>query len=315
MPSTRLLTLLSLLQPGRLWPAQELADRIGVSPRTLRRDLDRLRDAGYAITSTTGPDGGYRLASGRDVPPLLFDDDQVLAVALALRTVPASVAGLADAADRALTSIRQVLPDRLRPRLDLLQVTQAQPGLAPVDPAELLAVAQAIRRREALRFDYPVDADQPLVRRVEPHHLVARGGRWYLIGWDTERDDWRTFRLDRLRSRTPTGPRFTPRPLPAASPAEYLVGRIGGGPMLCRGSAVLQLAAEEAAPWVGPEAVVETVGPDRCRVTASSWTWIGLAAWFAFFDVDLELSEPDELVRAGAQLADRLARSARQPDG
>ncbi|WP_152361658.1 helix-turn-helix transcriptional regulator [Microlunatus speluncae] len=315
MPSTRLLTLLSLLQPGRLWPAAELADRLGVSPRTLRRDLDRLREAGYAIRSSTGPDGGYRLTSGRDVPPLLFDDDQVLAVALALRTVPGSVAGLADAADRALTSIRQVLPDRLRPRLDLLQVSQAQPATAPVDPAELLAVAQAIRRREALRFDYPVEADRPAVRRVEPHHLVARGGRWYLIGWDSERDDWRTFRLDRLRTRTPTGPRFTPRSLPAADPAAYLAGRIGGGPLLCRGTAVLRLPAEQVAPWAGPEAVVEPAGPDRCRVTASSWTWVGLAAWFAFFDVELELSEPEELIRAGAQLAERLTRAAPEADG
>lgn len=309
MPSTRLLKLLSLLQSGRRWHAQELAGRLEISLRTLRRDIERLREAGYSIDSLTGPDGGYRLASGRDVPPLLFDDDQVLAVAVALRTVPASVTGIADAAERALASIRQVLPARLRPQLDLLELSRVQPVVAEIDQVELLAIAQAIRRRELLRFDYPADDDQPVQRRVEPHHLVARAGRWYLIGWDAERDDWRTFRVDRLRTRTPTGPRFVPRVLPAESPADYLTGRIGSGPPLCRGTAILNLPAALVAPWVDPDTVVEPCGPDRSRVTSSRWTWGGLAAWFAYFDVDLELIQPEELVSAGNKLADRLSRT------
>lgn len=308
MTSTRLLALISLLQGGRRWPAAELAERLEVSPRTLRRDLDRLRDAGYAIDALTGPDGGYRLVPGHDLPPLLFDDDQVLAIAVALRTLPESIAGLTEAADRALISIRQVLPTRLKARIDLLEVSGARGGPAPAEPGELVAIAEAIRRREVLRFDYP-GADGTVVRRAEPHHLVARGGRWYLIGWDHDRDDWRTYRVDRIRTRTPTGPRFERRSLPAGSPADYLAERIGGGPLLCRGTAVVQLPAEQVMPWVGPEASVEPDGPDRCRVTANSWTWGGLAAWFAFFDVDLELIEPAELITAGHQLADRLTRS------
>ncbi|GAB3762159.1 helix-turn-helix transcriptional regulator [Microlunatus parietis] len=307
MAPTRLLGLLSLLQGGRRWPASELAERLEISPRTLRRDLDRLRDAGYAVESLTGPDGGYRLVPGYDLPPLLFDDDQVLAIAVALRTMPDSIAGLADSADRALAGIRQVLPARLRVRLDLLEVSATRSGREPVKPDELIAIAQAIRRREVLRFDYP-GRDGTVVRRVEPHHVVARGGRWYLIGWDADRADWRTFRVDRLRTRTPTGPRFEPRQLPADGPAEFLSERIGGGPLLCRGTAVLHLPAEQVLPWVGSDAVVESDGPDRCRVTASSWTWGGLAAWFGFFDVELDLVAPDELIEAGRRLADRLDR-------
>ena len=251
--SRRTLLLLSLLQarPDRTGP--ELARRLGVDPRTVRRDVERLRDLGYRVVATRGRDGGYRLDAGAELPPLLFDDEQVVALTVALRTVAASGPGdvIEEAALRALATVRQVLPVRLRHRVDAVDVAPvtAHPGRpAPsVDLDVLLAVSTAVRRREVLRLDYapPVaaggagaetgSADGPgtgpgraatAPRRVEPHHVVVRDGRWYLLAWDLDRADWRTFRLDRTTPRGPTGPRFAPRELPG----DDGLGRRGRGP-------------------------------------------------------------------------------------
>lgn len=321
--SARLLALLSLLQTRRDWPGNALADRLEISPRTVRRDVDRLRDLGYPITSTKGPDGGYRLAAGADLPPLLFDDDQAVAVAVALQTATASVTGIEEAALRALATVRQVMPARLRHRVDALQVTavpRPSSDRGQVDTERLLAIGTAVRGREVLRFDYrspgaPATDDRgpatPVPpRQAEPHHLVVWGGRWYLVAWDLDREDWRTFRVDRLSPRTPNGPRFTPRPLPAPDVATYIAAAFRRPALPCEGIAVLHAPASRIAPWVGDRGVVEEFGPDRCRVTAGSWSWVGLAAWLGLFDVDLEIIGPAELHDAAAALAGRYTRAS-----
>ena len=187
MPTTsgRLLALLSLLQARRDWPGTLLADRLEVSERTIRRDVDRLRDLGYPVRATMGPDGGYRLDPGADLPPLLFDDEQAVALAVALQLAAESGAGIADAAWRALGTVRQVMPGRLRRRVDSVRVVgMPRAGTVDTDTAVLLAVTDAVRAREQLRFDYRGVSGgagaEPVRRRVEPHHVLHRGGRWYL---------------------------------------------------------------------------------------------------------------------------------------
>lgn len=318
--SARLLRLLSLLQARRDWPGSLLAERLEVSPRTVRRDVDRLRSIGYPVAAIKGPDGGYRLDAGADLPPLLFDDEQAIAVALALQTATTSVTGIQEAALRALATIRQVMPARLRGRVDTLQVIAVPrvDATTVVDPDVLLAVGAAVRAHEVLRFDHrPVDdADDGLrpPRRVEPHHLVTRGGRWYLIGYDLDRDDWRTFRADRISPRTPTGPRFTPRDLPTGDVATFLARRFDHTPWPCRGEVELEAPAALVARWAGPGATVEELAPGRCRLVADSWSWAGLAARVAQYDVPFRIVGPEDLRQAARQLAGRYREAAGEDD-
>lgn len=312
--SGRLLALLSLLQARRDWPGAVLAERLEVSPRTVRRDVDRLRGLGYRVRSTKGPDGGYCLDAGSELPPLLFDDDQAVAVALALQTVGDEVGGVREAAERALATVRQVMPVRLRGRLDALDVTRVDPDRARtrVNADVLVAIGSAVRARETLRFGYDGGSDRPSgdvrsPRRAEPHHLVTWGGRWYVVGWDLDREDWRTYRVDRMTLRTPNGPRFAPRELPAADVGAFVAERFSTVAGARRGEAILHASAETVAPWAGRDALVEAVGSDRCRVHASSWSWGGLAAWFAMFDVGFEIVGPPALRAAAGELARRLA--------
>ncbi|WP_210946229.1 YafY family protein [Streptomyces sp. MK37H] len=328
MPKTsaRLLSLLSLLQARRDWPGQLLAERLDVSPRTVRRDVDRLRELGYPIVAAKGPDGGYRLGAGSDLPPLLFDDDQAVALAVALQTATATGAGIEEAAARALSTVRQVMPARLRHRIDALQVTavdgaDTRPN-PHVGPQALMTLSAAVRAREVLRFDYArvsapdaYDADPAVTppRRVEPHHLVTRGGRWYLVAWDLDRDDWRTFRVDRITPRTPTGPRFTPRDVPGGDVAAFVASRFqgsdGSGGRPCRGEVILDLPASVVSTYTR-DGVVEELGPDRCRLVLGAWSWPGLAATIGRFDADIEVIGPTELREAFAHLARRFADAA-----
>jgi predicted DNA-binding transcriptional regulator YafY len=320
--SGRLLSLLSLLQARRDWPGPVLAERLAVSERTVRRDVDRLRELGYPISATKGPDGGYRLTAGTRLPPLLFDDEQAVALAVALRTAVGAGAGIEEAAARALTTIRQVMPSRLQRRVDVLDVVEVQPGTgAPqADPQVLLTIGRAIEAREELRFDYqPVgsdrDADALLLppRQVQPHHLLARAGRWYLVAWNPRRGAWRIYRADRISPRIPNGPRFAPRPVPGGDAAAYLAGRLKGsdaaGDWPCRGQVVLTLPAADVIPFAG-DALVEALDEHHCGVTAGSWSWPGLAASLARFDADIEVVGPPELRAAFAELAVRAARAA-----
>ncbi|MFC3505504.1 helix-turn-helix transcriptional regulator [Micromonospora krabiensis] len=320
MPKTsaRLLSLLSLLQARRDWPGALLAQRLAVSPRTVRRDVDRLRELGYPIVAVKGPDGGYRLDAGTRLPPLLFDDEQAVALAVALQVAATTGAGIEEAAARALHTVRQVMPARLRHRIDTFQVTAVErSATAPrVDSRVLLALSAAVHAQEELRFDYPAPSPVPddgavPVRRVQPHHLVTWGGRWYLVAWDLDREDWRTFRADRISPRTPTGPRFLPRELPGGTVAAFVANRFRGtddsGDWPCRGEVILDLPAATVAGYGG---VVEELGPNRCRVVLGSWSWAGLAAAVGRFDADIEVVGPAELRDAFARLAHRYAAAA-----
>jgi predicted DNA-binding transcriptional regulator YafY len=322
MPKTsgRLLALLSLLQARRDWPGPALADRLEVSLRTVRRDVDRLRELGYPIAAVKGPEGGYRLAAGTELPPLLFDDDQAVALTVALQvaaTTPGN--GLAEPAVRALNTIRQVMPARLRHRIAALDVTVVEPPTArpaaAVDGDVLLALSAAVRAHETLRFDYGTDpADRP-PRRAEPHHVVTWGGRWYLVAWDLDRRDWRTFRADRMRLRTPNGPRFAPRDLPGGEVATFVTGVFRGdasGQWPCQGTVILARAAATVALYTR-DGFVEEIGPDRCRLTLGSWSWPSLAAAVARFDADIEVVGPPALTAAFGDLARRFARTAAGP--
>lgn len=312
MPTTtsRLLKLLSLLQSRRDWPGSVLAERLSISHRTVRRDVDRLREMGYRIEATMGPDGGYRLDASSELPPLLFDDDQVVALAVALQAATVTGVGIAEAAMRALTTVRQVMPSRLRHRLEGLQFT-ALPGFGGVvSPEVLLALSTAARAHEVLRFDYPSGRPTATAhpRRVEPHHLVTSNGHWYLVAWDLDHVDWRIFRADRIVPRTPTGPRFTPRQLPVDDVAEYVAARFKGSEdgnrWPCVGKVVLGLSAQDVRPFAG-DGIVEDLGPGRCSLETGAWSWVGLAATVNRFDTDVEVVGPPELTRAFRVLADR----------
>ena len=203
MTSGRLLRLLSLLQARRYWPGDELADRLEVSGRTIRRDVERLRELGYPVDATTGPDGGYRLEAGTAMPPLLLDDDEAVAIAVGLRTAAgASVTGIEETSVRALVKLEQVLPPHLRRRVNALgsatRRSPAGPDGTQVDPEALTVIAGACRDRERLRFAYTARDGAETRRHVEPLSLVNLGRRWYLVAWDCDRRDWRTFRMDRI---------------------------------------------------------------------------------------------------------------------
>ncbi|BCN48312.1 WYL domain-containing protein [Rhodococcus hoagii] len=321
--TSRLLALLSLLQTRRDWPGSTLAQRLDISPRTVRRDIDRLREMGYAIHATMGPTGGYRLDAGSELPPLLFDDDQAVALAVALQAAAETGVGIEEAAIRALTTVRQVLPTRLRHRLDVLDFTAIPAGNGPRDDDPvaadvLVAISTAIRARETLRFDY-ANADGARTRepspprRVQPHHLVTSNRRWYLVAWDLEREAWRVFRADRISPRIPTGPRFTPREVPGADVAAFVSAGFKGSSHVdgwpCRGKVVLHRPASDVVPFAG-DGVVEDLGPDRCGLELGSWSWVALAAGLNRFDTDIDVVGPPALVDAFARLAGRNARTA-----
>ncbi|MCR2824417.1 helix-turn-helix transcriptional regulator [Microbacterium sp. zg.Y909] len=327
--TSRLLKLLSLLQSRRDWPGAVLADRLQISHRTVRRDIDRLREMGYRIDATMGPDGGYRLDAGSELPPLLFDDDQVVALAVALQAATVAGAGIEEAALRALTTVRQVMPSRVRQRLDAIAFTTLpRPGDGPaasVSPQVLIALSSAVRAHEVLRFDYASpggsggkapDAEPPRPRRVEAHHLVASQGRWYLVAWDLDVEDWRIFRADRITPRAPTRLAFAPREVPGGDAATFVAARFKGSTQgdawPCTGTVILHLPVDAVLPFAG-DGVVEALGPDRCRYTAGSWSWIALAASLGRFDADIEVVEPPELAEAFARLAERYAAAGGTP--
>lgn len=248
--AARLLRLLSLLQTPREWPGSELAARLEVTPRTVRRDVDRLRDLGYPVEASMGALGGYRLVAGTAMPPLLLDDDEAVAIAVGLRTAARQpVAGIAEASLRALAKLQQVLPPRLARRVASLTSATA-PGAASyaslVDPGQLTVVAGAITARERVRFTYVANENVVSKRHVEPVQLVALGRRWYLLAFDVERDDWRIFRLDRVSAALATGSRFEAREAPGGDATEFVTRKMYDSAPTFRAQVTLRLPVELA---------------------------------------------------------------------
>ncbi len=310
----RLLGLLSLLQTPREWPGSELADRLGVSPRTIRRDVDRLRELGYPVEATRGVAGGYRLVAGTAMPPLVLDDDEAVAIAVGLRTAAGQpVSGLEEASVRALAKLEQVLPARLRRRVGTIgAATVTVPAAGPVvDPAQLTTFAGAITNHETVRFRYRANDGTETRRRAEPLRLVAAGRRWYLVAYDLDRADWRIFRADRVRDAQATGGRATPRKPPATDLAAYVVDRLYDLVPTYRVVAVLAEPAAQIAPRLGVAAGELTELDDgRCRWRSHADTLDWLAFRLLGLGCAFRVEEPPELVAHLRVLADRAASGA-----
>ncbi|MFC9974625.1 helix-turn-helix transcriptional regulator [Spirillospora sp. NPDC127200] len=314
----RLLNLLSLLQTPREWAGSELAERLEVSPRTIRRDIERLRDLGYPVQATMGPEGGYRLVAGTAMPPLLLDDEEAVAIAIGLRTAAgAPVQGIGEASVRALAKLQQVLPARLRRRVgDLGAATVAMdaPDGPRVDPDVLTAVAAASAGGERLRFAYESVEGRRSRRLVEPHRLVAMGRRWYLLAYDDQRADWRVFRVDRMTEPFATGQRFAPRTPPGEDAAAYMRDRMYSLAPTYEAVVTLHLPLEKVRGRLGESpGELEAVDERRCRLRGGADTLEWLAARLVMLGCAFEVHEPPEL-RAYLRAAGERAAAAAGPD-
>lgn len=308
--SGRLLRLLSLLQTHRDWSGADLAERLEVTTRTVRRDVDRLRELGYPVDATRGS-SGYRLGAGASLPPLLLDDDEAVAVVVGLRTAAGEpVADFDESAVRALGKLEQVLPPRLRHRVNTLQQATVRVGASgpTISSDTLMAVADACRRLERLRFDYTSADGTEGVRAVEPHRLVSFGQRWYLVAWDVDRADWRTFRVDRLHPRTPTGPRFAPRDPPDGDVATYVSNQLSTRSWPCQAVVTLHESAEALVDRVWPGmGVLEAVDEHSCRMHVGADSPWALSWMITSVGVDFTVDGPPELVEEIQQLQRRCA--------
>ncbi|MEU2283055.1 YafY family protein [Streptomyces sp. NPDC013178] len=311
----RLLQLLSLLQTPREWPGGELADRLGVSRRTVRRDIDRLRELGYPVQATKGSDGGYRLVAGKAMPPLVLDDEEAVAIAVGLRAGAGhAVEGVDEASVRALAKLEQVLPSRLRHRVSTLQAatTPLTSGDgASIAPETLTVMASTVAGQERLRFAYRAKDGTESRRLTEPYRLVSTGRRWYLVAYDLEREDWRTFRVDRVREPFATGARFAPREVPKGDAAEYLRQSIQRRQETYEFDVAFAASAQYVAgrmpAWFGSP--VEQEGGCALRgVTGESVEW--LAVRLAMVGCEFSVRAPGELVECVRELGGRLARAA-----
>jgi predicted DNA-binding transcriptional regulator YafY len=317
--SARLLRLLSLLQARADWSGAELADDLGVTTRTVRNDVQRLRDLGYPVHASPGVGGGYRLGAGAALPPLLLDDEEAVAVAVGLRTAAGGgVTDIQETSVRALAKLEQVLPSRLRHRVQALQAATVEvtaPGRPTVDAAVLAALASACRDHQRLRFDYRDHDGSVSVRSVEPHRLVHDRGRWYLVAWDSDRADWRTFRADRIQPRIPTGPRFAPREPPGGDVVTYLQRGVGSATWRYRARVKVHAPATVVAGRLPPAVLVDAVDEQTCIIDAGSDTPQMLAVYLGMLDVDFEVDGPPELVEQLATLAARYRRAITRPGG
>jgi predicted DNA-binding transcriptional regulator YafY len=314
--SARLLRLLSLLQSPRDWTGAELAERLEVSQRTVRNDVERLRNLGYPVHATRGSVGGYRLGAGASLPPLLLDDEEAVAVALSLRTATGgAIEGVEETSLRALAKLEQVLPSRLRQRVHALQshtVPVPRYDRAPTAAPDVLsALAMACRDHETLRFDYETHDGSPSRRKVEPYRLANWGRRWYLVAYDLERDDWRTFRVDRMSPpRQPTGPRFTPRELPEADMAAYVSRRVSAAAWRYRARVIVHAPADAVVERINPAVgVVTAIDDGTCMLATGADTVDTLAVHLGLLGYDFDVTDPPELVRHLRELATRYQRA------
>jgi len=313
--STRTLRLLSLLQTHRYWPGVELADRLEVSARTLRRDVDRLRALGYPVQARRGTDGGYQLAAGAALPPLMVDDDEAIALMAGLQAAAGMTApDVAESSVRALAKLVQVMPPRLRRRMEAVRAMtvaggwNGQPGPA-VDTAALTTIALACRDTERLRFTYTAADGRRTDRHVEPHRLVSLGRRWYFVAYDLVRHDWRSFRVDRATDLEGDGSRFRPRDLPAADAGEFVRSGMDNLPGLYRVEAIVDAPAETVHERIGRWCTIEPLDAARCRIsmTTDSLDWPAMA--LGAVDADFRILEPPELITHVRNWADRFGRA------
>lgn len=322
-PTSRALLLLSLLQTYKFWSGSELAERLDVSPRTLRRDVERLRQLGYPVDATTGAAGGYRLAAGAHLPPLVLDDDEAVAIAVGLRAAAgASIEGIEETSVRALAKLEQVLPNRLRRRVNAVHTNVSSlrwSAESPTVDADALAVlALACRDNEQVRFTYRRRDGEETGRLVEPHNLVSAGRRWYLVAWDVRRRNWRTFRLDRLATPRLGGVRFTPRPLPAKDAAAFVAASITSMPVPFRATVVAAGPVDDVRNLVRyADAEVEALGARACRVhvRAESRSWLLTVVALLATTFDVAVSDPADLIPDLESLGARLSKVTAPSDG
>ncbi len=318
-PTGRALHLLSLLQTHRMWRGSELAERLEVTERTVRRDVDRLRELGYPVDATPGADGGYRLAAGAHLPPLVLDDDEAVAIAVGLRAAAgAAISGIEETSLQALTKIEQLLPDRLRRRVSALHSSVTAMHWSPsnteiIDSDALAVLAGACRDHEEVRFDYRRRDGEDTRRLVEPHQMVTAGRRWYLVAWDLRRDDWRTFRLDRLSDAVLAGRRFTPREIPGGDAAAFVATSFSSIPREIE--SLVAVAApypqiEDQLRWTEHD-VIENE-PDRCvvRLRTDNLDWLVLAVAGIALTAPTTVIEPARVAEAVGLLAEHLTGSA-----
>lgn len=318
-PTGRALQLLSLLQTHRLWSGSELAERLEVTERTVRRDVDRLRDLGYPVDATPGADGGYRLAVGAHLPPLVLDDDEAVAVAVGLRSAAgAAISGIEETSLQALAKIEQLLPDRLRRRVSALDSSVTALRWAPndtvvIDPDALALLAAACRDREEVRFDYQRRDGEDSRRLVEPHQMVTVGRRWYLVAWDLRRDDWRTFRLDRLSDVARAGRRFAAREIPDGNAADYVARSLSSIPreidaLVAIGAPYTQI--QDALHRTEHTLIEAEEGTCVVRLRADQLDWLLLAIARVALTAEVTVIEPAHVVGAVDRLAGRLMDSS-----
>ncbi|RSS64138.1 YafY family protein [Streptomyces sp. WAC06614] len=316
--SARLLRLLSLLQAHREWTGADLAQRLGVTPRTVRRDVERLRELGYPVNASPGTGGGYQLGAGAELPPLLLDDDEAVAVAVGLRTAAGNgVEGIGEASVRALAKLEQVLPGRLRRRVAALNEFTVSmfrdPERSTVDASVLTELAAVCRDGERLRFAYR-DHDGTATRRlVEPHRLVCSERRWYLVAWDVDRADWRTFRADRIEPRPPHGPRFAPRTPPAEDLAAYVSRGVAQRAYAEQAVLRLHVPAEDAVQGISPSAgVLEPLDDRSCLLRTGAASLDHLLVHVLMMGYEFEVVEPAALHERVVAARDRLARAVQR---
>lgn len=312
--SARLLGLLALLQARRFWTGADLAERLKVTDRTVRRDVDRLRALGYPVDSSAGVAGGYQLGAGATLPPLLLADDEALAVALGLRTAAAgTVSGVEEAAVRALAKLERVLPERLRMRVQAMHSAVAPLYFAgrQVDAATLTLLASACRDHQQALFRYDDRQRITSERTVEPHGLVHTGARWYLVAWDVHRADWRTFRVDRIDGEPRVGQRFMPRTVPGGDTAAFVSRSVASNPYAIRARVVVHAPIERVAEQVPPLAgYLRRISKNRCELESGSHSLGMLALYIASIGEEFEVKQPPELVDYVKVLAARLTRTA-----
>ncbi len=315
--SSRTLRLLSLLQAHRHWKGSDLAQRLDVSERTLRRDVDRLRELGYDVDATPGVDGGYQLRAGTALPPLVVDDEEAVALAVGMQAATdGAIPGIEEASVRALGKVVQVMPPRLRRRVDALRAMTVPASWGPsgggpaVNTEALVAVAQCCRDGERLRFDYTAREGEASSRHVEPHRLVRLGRRWYLAAWDLDRADWRSFRLDRLREPRGTGARFAARVPPGGDAAKYVKSSIVGLREPQQIVIEVDAPADVVRARIGRWATITDLDAGRCRVEMAAdqleWPAMAMGALGAEFIV----LEPAELRSYLRDWSERFARAA-----